>query len=72
MRVSYQNLDQEGTLPNTDLERNSLSFTGSLNLSDKIKVNANLNYVKTDSDNSQLWVTVPKVLCISSSGTVDS
>ncbi|MBC6999057.1 SusC/RagA family TonB-linked outer membrane protein [Cytophaga sp. FL35] len=51
MRVSYQNLDQEGTLPNTDLERNSLSFTGSLNLSDKIKVNANLNYVKTDSDN---------------------
>ncbi|WP_209401403.1 SusC/RagA family TonB-linked outer membrane protein [Pseudozobellia sp. WGM2] len=51
MRLSYQNLDQEGTLPNTDLRRNSLSFTGSLNLSDKLKVNANLNYVKTDSDN---------------------
>lgn len=51
MRLSYQNLDQEGTLPNTDLKRNSLSFTGSLNLGDKLKVNANLNYVKTDSDN---------------------
>jgi TonB-linked SusC/RagA family outer membrane protein len=51
MRLSYQNLDQEGTLPNTDLKRNSLSFTGSLNVSDKVKVNANINYVKTDSDN---------------------
>ena len=51
MRLSFQNLDQEGTLPNTDLERNSLNFSGSLNVSDKIKVNANINYVKTDSDN---------------------
>ncbi len=51
MRLSFQNLDQEGTLPNTDLKRNTLSFTGSLNVSDKVKVNANINYVKTDSDN---------------------
>lgn len=51
MRLSFQNLDQEGTLPNTDLERNSLNFSGSLNVSDKVKVNANINYVKTDSDN---------------------
>ena len=26
MRLSFQNLDQEGTLPNTDLNRNTLSF----------------------------------------------
>ncbi|WP_421813456.1 SusC/RagA family TonB-linked outer membrane protein [Flagellimonas sp.] len=51
MRLSFQNLDQEGTLPNTDLERNSLNFSGSLNVSEKVKVNANINYVKTDSDN---------------------
>ncbi|WP_421808184.1 SusC/RagA family TonB-linked outer membrane protein [Flagellimonas sp.] len=51
MRLSFQNLDQEGTLPNTDLERNSLNFSGSLNVSDKVKVNANINYIKTDSDN---------------------
>lgn len=51
MRLSFQNLDQEGTLPNTDLTRNTLSFNGTMNVSDKVKVNANINYVKTDSDN---------------------
>ncbi|WP_149273451.1 SusC/RagA family TonB-linked outer membrane protein [Pareuzebyella sediminis] len=51
MRFSYQNLDQEGTLPNTDLKRNTFSLTGSLNLTDKVTVNANVNYVKTDSEN---------------------
>ncbi len=51
MRVSYQNLDQEGTLPNTDLQRNTVSFAGTLNVSDKLKVNTNFNYVKTDSGN---------------------
>lgn len=51
MRLSFQNLDQEGTLPNTDLNRNTLSFSGTMNVSDKVKVNANMNYVKTDSDN---------------------
>ena len=51
MRLSFQNLDQEGTLPNTDLKRNTLSFSGTMNVSDKVKVNANMNYVKTDSDN---------------------
>lgn len=51
MRLSFQNLDQEGTLPNTDLERNSFNFSGSLNLSDKLTVNANMNYIKTDSGN---------------------
>jgi len=51
IRLSFQNLDQEGTLPNTDLKRNTLSFSGTMNVSDKVKVNANINYVKTDSDN---------------------
>ncbi len=51
MRLSFQNLDQEGTLPNTELKRNTLSLTGTMNVSEKVKVNANINYVKTDSDN---------------------
>lgn len=51
MRLSFQNLDQEGTLPNTDLQRNTLSFSGTMNVSDKVKVNANINYVKSDSEN---------------------
>lgn len=51
MRFSYQNLDQTGTLPNTDLKRNTFSLTGSLNLTDKVTVNANVNYVKSDSEN---------------------
>ncbi len=51
MRFSYQNLDQTGTLPNTDLERNTFSLTGSLNLTEKVTVNANVNYVKSDSRN---------------------
>ncbi len=51
MRFSFQNLDQTGTLPNTDLERNTFSLTGSLNLTDRVKVNANVNYVKSDSGN---------------------
>jgi len=51
MRVSFQNLDQEGTLPNTDLERNTVNFSGSLDLTDKVTVNANMNYLKTDSGN---------------------
>ena len=51
IRFSFQNLDQEGTVPNTDLERNTLNFSAGLNLTDKVKINANLNYIKTDSGN---------------------
>ncbi|AUP80559.1 SusC/RagA family TonB-linked outer membrane protein [Flavivirga eckloniae] len=50
-RISYQNLQQEGTVPNTDLKRNSLNFNSAFNLNDKITLNTNINYVKTDSDN---------------------
>ncbi len=51
IRFSYQNLDQEGIVPNTDLSRNSFNTSTSLNLTDKLTVNANINYIKTDSDN---------------------
>lgn len=51
IRFSYQNLDQEGIVPNTDLKRNSFNISTALNLTDKVTVNANVNYIKTDSGN---------------------
>lgn len=51
IRFSFQNLDQEGVIPNTDLKRNSFNLSTGLNLTDKVTVNANVNYIKTDSDN---------------------
>ncbi|WP_456865468.1 SusC/RagA family TonB-linked outer membrane protein [Galbibacter sp. BG1] len=51
IRFSYQNFDQEGVVPNTDLERNTFNLSAGLNLTDKVKVNANVNYVKSDSGN---------------------
>ena len=51
IRMSYQNLDQEGVVPNTDLRRNSFNLSGVLDLTEKLTLNANVNYIKTDSDN---------------------
>lgn len=51
IRFSYQNLDQEGIVPNTDLKRNSFNLSTALNLTDKVTVNANVNYIKSDSGN---------------------
>ncbi|MDT7828319.1 SusC/RagA family TonB-linked outer membrane protein [Pricia sp. S334] len=51
IRFSYQNLDQEGIVPNTDLKRNSFSLSSGLNLTDKVTINSNINYIKSDSGN---------------------
>lgn len=51
IRLTYQNLDQEGIVPNTDLERNTVNLSSSLKLTDKVTADANINYVKTDSGN---------------------
>ncbi|RDY60060.1 SusC/RagA family TonB-linked outer membrane protein [Flagellimonas nanhaiensis] len=50
-RVSYTNLDNEGILPNTDLRRNTISLSGTYDLTDKLTVSSKVNYVRTDSDN---------------------
>ncbi|MBC5994788.1 SusC/RagA family TonB-linked outer membrane protein [Pontibacter cellulosilyticus] len=44
-RLSYSNLNQDFILPNSELERHNLGFTGSLNLSEKLSVSTNINYV---------------------------
>ncbi|MDO5979024.1 SusC/RagA family TonB-linked outer membrane protein [Flavivirga spongiicola] len=51
IRFSYQNLDQKGIVPNTDLKRNTFNLSSGLNLTDKVRLNANINYIKTDSGN---------------------
>ena len=50
-RLSYTNLDQSGMLPNTDLNRNTLLFSSNYQLTDKLKANAMVNYIRSRSDN---------------------
>ncbi|MFK7932497.1 MAG: SusC/RagA family TonB-linked outer membrane protein, partial [Saprospiraceae bacterium] len=50
-RLSFTNLDNQGMVPNTDLQRNSLSLSGGLNLTDKLKVRTFLNYINSNSNN---------------------
>lgn len=50
-RLSYTNLDQTGIVPNTDLKRNTVSFSGGYNLTDKFSARAFVSYIKSSSDN---------------------
>jgi TonB-linked SusC/RagA family outer membrane protein len=50
-RVSFTNLNNEGILPNTDLRRNTVSLSGDYQISDKLKVSSNINYINSESDN---------------------
>ncbi|GLB51305.1 SusC/RagA family TonB-linked outer membrane protein [Neptunitalea chrysea] len=50
-RASYSNLNQTGIVPNTDLKRNNVNITSRLNLTDKLKLSSNINYIKQDSGN---------------------
>ena len=47
-RLGFTNLLQEGSLPNSGIKRNTISFSGSHNLSEKLKASASFNFVKTD------------------------
>lgn len=50
-RLSYTNLNQTGIVPNTDLRRNTVSFGGGYNLTDKFSARAFVSYIKSESDN---------------------
>jgi len=50
-RLSYTWLDQVGTVPNTDLKRNTLAFAGGYKLSPKLQVRTAINYLTNKSDN---------------------
>lgn len=47
-RLGYTNQSQKGNLPNSNIERNNLTFSGSHDLNDKLTASANFTYVKTD------------------------
>ncbi|TDD75879.1 SusC/RagA family TonB-linked outer membrane protein [Flavobacterium caseinilyticum] len=47
-RLGFTNLLQEGSLPNSGIKRNNITFSGSHNLTEKLKASASLNFVKTD------------------------
>jgi TonB-linked SusC/RagA family outer membrane protein len=50
-RVSLSNSKQKGQVPNTELDILGMSVSGSYNLSEKIQVDASLNFGRQESDN---------------------
>ncbi len=50
-RASYTYLDQTGIVPNTDLKRNTFSLSAGYNLTEKLSVKVNGNFVTSNSDN---------------------
>lgn len=47
-RLGFTNLLQEGNLPNSSIKRNTIAFSGSHNLTDKLKASTSFNYIKND------------------------
>ncbi|SEK27460.1 SusC/RagA family TonB-linked outer membrane protein [Parapedobacter koreensis] len=50
-RASYTRLDQTGLVPNTDQKRDNIALNTSYNFTNKLTVNASVNYINIDSDN---------------------
>ncbi len=50
-RMTYSNVLERGTIPNTDQKRNQINLSTVMNLSPKMKVDVALNYAKTNNDN---------------------
>jgi TonB-linked SusC/RagA family outer membrane protein len=50
-RLSYTNLNQTGIVPNTDLKRNTTSFSAGYHLTPKFSARAFASYIKSESDN---------------------
>jgi hypothetical protein len=46
-RLSYQNLDQKGIMPNSHITRHNVLLTGSYDVVKAVKVTASANYVNT-------------------------
>ncbi len=48
-RLGFTNLLQEGNLPNSEIKRNTINFSGSHDLSEKLTASTTFNFIKTDS-----------------------
>ncbi|WP_026450499.1 SusC/RagA family TonB-linked outer membrane protein [Aequorivita capsosiphonis] len=51
MRLSINNSQTEGIVPNTELERTTFNFNGSAQISEKLKFDAGVNFTSTDGFN---------------------
>jgi TonB-linked SusC/RagA family outer membrane protein len=49
-RLSYTNLNSKGIMPNSNLYRNTISFNGASNLTDKLSAFIGVNYVNTTAE----------------------
>ncbi len=47
-RLSYTNLNQQGTQENSQLERNTVNFSGSVNLTERFTASVTGNYINSD------------------------
>lgn len=43
-RLSYTNMAQEGIIPNSNIDKNSVSFKGQYNFTEKLTLNSSVNY----------------------------
>lgn len=50
-RVSAANIQQEGIVPNSSLDKTTFNFSGKTQIGDNIEVNASMNYTVTDGFN---------------------
>lgn len=48
-RMSYTKLNQSGLMPNSQIDRHNLSFSGNFDVNDRLNVSASANYIKTDA-----------------------
>lgn len=53
-RIGYTNFNQTGTVPNTDLNRNSISLNTNLDFTDNLSIQLSGNYIATRSNNRAL------------------
>ncbi len=47
-RLGFTNLLQEGNLPNSKIKRNTINFSGSHDLNERLTVSTTFNFIKTD------------------------
>ena len=48
-RLSYTNVDQDGVLPNSNIKRNTISFSGAYDFTEKLTVSSTVNYTLTEA-----------------------
>ncbi|MEX2370392.1 MAG: hypothetical protein WD578_05240 [Bacteroidales bacterium] len=49
VRFAYKNVDVKGTMPNSWQKKNDFKINSNVHLSDKVRVNGNLNYISTNT-----------------------